>query len=186
MPSHHTAIEGRENITAALTKMRDAVQYVHDETIKGMNEGKTVHQLMREIQLPAELELTQEHGKVSWAVKSIWEYYATWFHFDSITELYPVPVSDIYPELAQFAGGDQLLAAAKQHLQADEPVKALHFLEILLAAQPNHPAALNTRLATLNAMLVQALAGDGNNYEKDYLRMRIRVTEESIANWKEQ
>ena len=30
----------------------------------------------------------QIHGRVSWAVKSIWEYYATWFHFDATTELY--------------------------------------------------------------------------------------------------
>ena len=36
---------------------------------------------MASIELPPELALTQEHGRVSWAVKSIWEYYMTWFHF---------------------------------------------------------------------------------------------------------
>ena len=67
-----------------------SADYVHDATIAGMNAGKTVYQLMEEIALPPELALSQAHGRVSWAVKSIWEYYATWFHFDSTTELYSI------------------------------------------------------------------------------------------------
>lgn len=71
VPSHRDHLVGRETIVAALTKIRNAVAYVHSEVIKGMNEGKTVHQLMDSIQLPAHLDLTQEHRRVSWAVKSI-------------------------------------------------------------------------------------------------------------------
>lgn len=181
VPSHHTAVTGVENIRASLTKIRDATQYVHDETIKGMNEGKTMYQLMEEIQLPAELDLTQEHGKVSWAVRSIWEYYATWFHFDSTTELYTTPVSEVYAELAGMAGSDALIAKARLHQQNNEPVKTLHMLEVVLAAEPANREALSTRLETLQALLQQAKAGDGNNYEKDYLRRRITITEEALA-----
>ena len=181
VPSHHTAVTGAENIRAALTKIRDATQYVHDETVKGMNAGKTVYQLMEEIQLPPELELTQEHGKVSWAVRSIWEYYATWFHFDSTTELYSTPVRDVYAELAEMAGTEALVSKAKQHLQNNEPIKALHLLEVALAAEPENQQALTMRLQTLQQLLEQAKAGDGNNYEKDYLRRRIAITEEALA-----
>ncbi len=181
VPSHHSAITGKENIRAGLTLIRDATQYVHDETIKGMNEGKTVYALMAEIKLPPELALTQEHGKVSWAVRSIWDYYATWFHFESTTELYPVPVRDVYAELAQMAGPEALVAKALQHWQNHELMKTLHILEVVLAAEPNNKAALNIRLDTLNALLEEAKAGDDNNYEKDYLRRRIAITEETLA-----
>ena len=181
VPSHHTKIEGKENINNALTKMRDAVQYVHDQTIAGMNAGKTVHELMKEIQLPPELELTQEHGKVDWAVKSIWEYYATWFHFDSTTELYPVPVSDVYADLAEMAGVEQLHAKALNYQQNQQPIKALHMLEIALAKSPTHKPSLGLRLIVLEGMLQQAIDGVGNNYEKDYLRRRIEVTKEALA-----
>lgn len=180
VPSHHTRIEGKENIQAALIKMRDAVQYVHDQTIAGMNAGKTVDELMREIQLPEELALTEEHGKVSWAVKSIWEYYATWFHFDSTTELYPVPVREVYGELAALAGVEALVDKARQSQAAGQPVKALHFLEVALAAHSGNKQALQVRLEVLQLMLQQAVIG-GNNYEKDYLRRRIVVTEEALA-----
>ena len=64
-------MRGEEKIVAGLTKMRDAVQYVHDETIAGMNSGKSLYQLMETIRLPPELELSQAHERVSWAVKSI-------------------------------------------------------------------------------------------------------------------
>jgi alkyl sulfatase BDS1-like metallo-beta-lactamase superfamily hydrolase len=182
VPSHHSAIEGKENIRLALTKMRDAVQYVHDETIRGMNEGKTVYELMKEIQLPAELELTQEHGKVSWAVKSIWEYYMGWFHFESTTELYPVPAREVYAEVAALAGSETLLVAAQTHFQQGEPEKALHLLEMVLEADPGNRPALEARLSILEFMLERAIGDDGgNNYEKDYLRSRIAITGQSLA-----
>ena len=122
VPSHHNAIKGAETIRAGLVRIRDATRYVHDQTVKGMNEGKSLNELMTEIRLPARLQLTQEHGKVSWAVRSIWEYYATWFHFESTTDLYPRPVSEVYVELAEMAGSDALLFKARTFLGQMEPI----------------------------------------------------------------
>ena len=180
VPSHHSPIHGQANIRAAMIRIRDAVQHVHDETIRGMNEGKTVYQLMREIKLPPELSLTEEHGKISWAVRSIWEYYATWFHFESTTELYPVPISDIYPDLAKVAGIDALLQSAETSFENNEPVNALHFLEIILAADAHNRNALQLRLQVLQVMLKNAVSG-GNNFEKDYLRQRIALTQAHLS-----
>jgi len=114
VPSHKTPMTDKEIITSGLIKMRDATRYVHDKTVEGMNSGKTVEQLMGEIQLPPEIAITEEHGKVSWAVKSIWEYYATWFHFDKTTELYDVPISAVYQDIVQ-AGGELRLLERAQH-----------------------------------------------------------------------
>jgi alkyl sulfatase BDS1-like metallo-beta-lactamase superfamily hydrolase len=180
VPSHHDPITGKENLRNALVNMRDAVQHVHDEVVAGMNAGKTVYELMREVQLPEHIQLTQEHGKVSWAVKSIWEYYATWFHFDSTTELYPVPARDVYSELGALAGPGKLVTAAQVHLDRGEPVKALHLLEVALAADETNQSALKLRLATLEIMLAEAV-DVGNNYEKDYLRYRVRVTQDALG-----
>lgn len=180
VPSHHSPITGKENLKTSMTRIRDAVQYVHDETVKGMNAGKTVYELMKEIQLPPELTLTEEHGKVSWGVRSIWEYYSTWFHFDSTTELYPTPVTEIYPELSEIAGTDALMSAAETKFEKNEPLKALHYLEIILSSDENHRGALELRLQVLGNMLDSAVIG-GNNYEKDYLRRRITVTEEKLG-----
>ena len=47
----------------------------HDQTVAGMNAGKDVYTLMREITLPPELDVGQGYGKVSWSVRAIWENY---------------------------------------------------------------------------------------------------------------
>ena len=53
IPSHLAPTVGKEEIREGMQRIRDAVQYVHDETIAGMNAGKTVYQLMEEIHLTA-------------------------------------------------------------------------------------------------------------------------------------
>ncbi|MGI9284975.1 MAG: MBL fold metallo-hydrolase [Pseudomonadales bacterium] len=181
VPSHRDHIVGKEAIKAGLTLIRDATQYVHDEVIAGMNAGKTVHQLMDEIQLPPELELTQEHGRISWAVKSIWEYYATWFHFDTPTELYPVPARDIYADLAAMAGVDALIEKATEQLAQHKPVHALHFFEVALAQEPDNVAVMQGQLAVYEMILQDAIDISKNNYEKDYMRTLISQMKEKLA-----
>ncbi len=181
VPSHNDPVQGREQIGSDLLKMRNAVQYVHDATVAGMNAGKTVHELMEEIRLPPELALVQIHGRVSWAVKSIWEYYATWFHFDSTTELYPIPVSRVRPELASLAGVDAIARAAAAHVELGENLEALHLLEVALAGDPTHRPALETRRKALVNLLAKAKAEFQNSYEMDWLQYRIRDTDEALA-----
>ena len=156
-----------------MTRMRDAVQFVHDATVEGMNSGRTVYELMEEIQLPPELELSQVHGKVSWGVKSIWEYYATWFHHDSTTELYPVPIRSIYGELAELAGPENLVARGRASLAQGNPVESLHFSEIVLESDPEFRSALELHRDALDELLARARAGHQNAFELGWLGSRL-------------
>ncbi|MCP5040182.1 MAG: MBL fold metallo-hydrolase [bacterium] len=176
IPGHNDPIEGAEGIRVSLIKIRDAVQYVHDAVVAGMNAGRTVHELMAEITLPPELELSQVHGRVSWAVKSIWEYYATWFHFDTTTQLYPVPASSVFREVAELAGADALVAKANAHIEAGRPVAGLHLLEFVLADGNDHQAGLEARRQALEDLLEEAKSTLNNSYEVDWLRYRLRDT----------
>jgi len=47
IPSHGAPIHGAAEITKRLTRYRDAIQYVHDAVVAGMNDGKDVFTLMR-------------------------------------------------------------------------------------------------------------------------------------------
>lgn len=181
VPSHNDPIVGKAQILASLVKMRDAVRFVHDATVAGMNAGKTMNELMAEIALPPELELSQVHGLVSWAVKSIWEYYATWFHFDSTTELYAVPVSSVYGDLVELAGAEALVIRARAHLEAGRSLQALHLLEVVLGNGVNHQAGLEARKDALELLLEEARAGFMNSYQIDWLKFRLRDTDERLA-----
>src|SRR5690606_16307522 len=79
----HEVIRGDVEIAAALARLRAAVLHVHDYTVAGMNAGKDVYALMRDVSLPDELKVGQAHGKLSWCVRAIWEEYAGWFHYDA-------------------------------------------------------------------------------------------------------
>ncbi len=182
VPSHLDPTRGAQVIREGMQRMRDAVQYVHDATVAGMNAGKTVYELMREIKLPPELDLVQNHGRVDWAVRSIWDYYASWFKFDSTTELYPVPVKEVYADLAGAAGTEDLLALVQNYLNADQPVKALHVVEVILAADSMNQAALTHRQSALQLLLARAESGLKNDYEIYWLKYRLNDTKERLAN----
>ena len=180
VPSHKDPITDKAVIMDGLIKMRDATRYVHDAVVVGMNGGKTVEQLMDEVVLPDNLALTQEHGKVSWAVKSIWEYYATWFHFDKTTELYSVPAKTVYGDIVELAGADALTEKAQSYLAEDKPLQALHLIDIVLETNAAHELALMTRKAALKNLLSKAENGDQNSYETYWLNYRIRETEAKL------
>jgi glyoxylase-like metal-dependent hydrolase (beta-lactamase superfamily II) len=177
---HGDPIRGARTIKAALDKMHAAVSYIRDQTIAGMNAGKDVHTLMREIQLPEELKLGEFHGKVSWAVRSIWEEYSGWFHYDSTTSLYDVPRSSVNADLVELAGGvDPLAARAKQKLAEGKPLEALHLLDITLAVEPKHRESLLAKKEALQRLL-QA-SGGTNLSETMWLKSEIAAAEACLA-----
>lgn len=181
VPSHLDPIVGKEKIREGMQRIRDAVQFVHDQTVAGMNAGKTVYQLMEEIKLPPQLELVQNHGRVDWAVKSIWEYYATWFHFDSTTELYPVPARAVYADIAAVAGSEGLLQLVQKYLDEGLPVPAQHVLEVVLAADPANSAALELQQQVLQLLLERAQDGLRNDYEIYWLKAQLADTASRLA-----
>jgi len=55
VPTHGRPIVGNDNIENMLTAYRDAIQYVHDQTIRYMNRGYTPDQLVEVVALPPHL-----------------------------------------------------------------------------------------------------------------------------------
>lgn len=176
---HGEPIRGAADIRADLDKLHAAVTYVHDATVEGMNAGKDVHTLMREIRLPEELALGEFHGKVSWAVKSIWHEYSGWFMYDSTTALYDVPRSSIDTDLVELAGGTGPLAKrARQKLAAGKPLEALHLLDIALGAEPAHADALVAKKDALQKLL--EASGGSNLSEVMWLKSEITAVEKAL------
>jgi alkyl sulfatase BDS1-like metallo-beta-lactamase superfamily hydrolase len=175
---HGGPIEGRELIQRELARLRGAVEYVHEETVRGMNAGKDVHTLMREITLPDELEVGEGYGKVSWSVRAIWETYAGWFHHASTTELYATPASSVHADLVELAGGpESLVARARAHLDAGRAVEALHLLDVVLGADPDHRGALETSRDAHAALDAES----ANFWLSSWLRHRIALLEQQLA-----
>ncbi len=178
--SGHEVIEGEERIRSALTKVREAVMYVHDQTIEGMNAGKDVYTLMREIKLPENLQIGQAHGKLAWCVRAIWEEYAGWFHYDSTTSLYGAPASSVAADIVELAGGaDQLAQRAEQYLDKQQPLEALHLTDIALNVEPSNPLALQVKIAAHQQLL--KLSRGENFSEVMWLKSEIAVAQVQLS-----
>jgi len=87
----------------------------------------------------------------------------------------------VYADLAAVAGDEALLALGRNYLTQGEPVKALHVVEVSLAANPANAVALQLRLDSLQVLLASAEAGLSNDYEIYFLQSRIADTEARLA-----
>lgn len=173
---HGDPILGQAEITRKLTRYRDAIQYVHDETVKGMDSGKDVYTLMQEIKLPASYNLSEIFGKVSWSVRGIYDGYAGWFDGNP-SSMYEVPSSAVYPDLVKLAGGpDAVVRVALEKLQAGKAVEALHLTDVALAYDPKNAAALNARIKALENLREHC----ENFVEDGWLQYGIRKAKEKL------
>ena len=111
-PSHTKPIIGKENIEEILTIYRDAIQYIHDQTIRLMNEGLYPDQIAELIKLPEHIAnspyLYEFYGTVRWSVKSIFNGYLGWFSGNP-SELDPLSRKERAIRISKLAGGDKAL-----------------------------------------------------------------------------
>jgi len=176
LPSHGVPIRGREEIIKTLTRYRDAILYVHDQTVLGLNQGKDKFTLMKEIKLPPELDVGEGYGKVSWSVRGIYEGYVGWFDGNPVS-MYTVPQSSVFPELAEMAGGaDRIAEKANQLLEKGETIRSLHLADIALEADPDNREALKVRLSAYEKLL----SNTANIIEKGWLKYGLNLAREKL------
>lgn len=161
-------VVGEELIDAALARLHGAVDYVHRETLAGMNSGADIVELMRTVTLPPELRVGQGYGKVAWGVRTIWESYMGWFQLHSTTELYPIRAGDAISELVAMLGDDAVAGRASALVGEGKPVEAIHLAEAVLARSSDHAGARAAMVAAHDALLADG--GDVSFWESGWLR----------------
>ena len=169
LTGHFDPIEGADRIAEEVDAMQEAMRWVHDRTVDGMNAGTDVWELMRTVTVPDHLDVGEGYGKTPWNVRAIWENYAGWFHHRSTTELYGVAPLAIAPDLVAAAGADALVAAAQAHLGAGRPVEAIQLTDVVLAVERSHAGAKAVALAAHEALLAET----ANFWESAWLRRSI-------------
>ncbi|MCP5432448.1 MAG: MBL fold metallo-hydrolase [Alphaproteobacteria bacterium] len=176
LPSHGRPIVGKAEIERTLTKYRDAILYVHDATVRGMNEGKDAFTLMREIKLPPELAMPEGYGAISWSVRGIYEGYAGWFDMNAST-MYAVGPADLYGELAPLLPANAVAARARALVADGRPELALRLTDLAFAAEPADRSALEARLEALGVLYDRAQ----NTIETGWLTYDIARTKKALG-----
>ncbi|MFQ5992404.1 MAG: alkyl/aryl-sulfatase [Nitrospiraceae bacterium] len=132
VPSHGRPIVGYDGIQEMLTAYRDAIQYVHDQTIRYMNKGYTPDELVEVVALPPHLAehpwLGEYYGTVKHAVRQIYVGYLGWFQADP-WELDPLPYMERARRYVELMGGrDAVIKAAQKAVDDGEYTWAAEIL----------------------------------------------------------
>lgn len=176
LPGHGNPVCGRERVRHRVKNYRDAILFVHDATVNGINNGKDRFTLMHDITLPDSFGIDESYGRASWSVRGIYEGYVGWFD-ENPTALYDKSVASVYPDLIRLAGLDAVLLHGQELLSQKAFVQALHLTDVALTAQPDHLPTWRLRLQTL-----QILRQRSKNYiENIWLDYGIKICEEQLA-----
>ena len=124
VPTHGRPIVGAEGVQEMLTAYRDAIQFVHDQTIRYTNQGYTPEQLVDLVELPPHLAdhpwLNEFYGTVKHAVRNIYGGYLGWFQGDPWA-LEPLPYLERAQRYVDMMGGrDAVVTAARDALDDGE------------------------------------------------------------------
>lgn len=168
VPSHTRAISGRDEVYQTLTAYRDAIQFVHDQTIQGINRGLTPDELVDQVKLPPRLAehpyLQEYYGKVEWSVREIFNGYLGWFDGDAAT-LEPVRPGERATAMASLAGGaDGLLRAARRALDEESYAWAAELASHSIRLDADSSAAKHIKADALRALGRQQLNANARNY----------------------
>lgn len=168
VPHHTRPIVGAQQIQAALTDYRDAIQFIHDQTIRWMNQGLDPEAIVARVQLPAHLAsrpyLQEYYGTVAWSVRAIFDGYLGWFGGNA-TDLFPLPPPARAERFAALAGGrDQLLEQARRALAAKDYQWSLELADQLLQLNTASADARQIKADALRALGERQSAATARNY----------------------
>lgn len=166
--SHTRPVSGRETIAEILTAYRDAIQFVHDQTVRGMNLGLGPDELVERVQLPTSLRehpfLQELYGTVEWSVRSIFQGYLGWFDGDAAT-LSPAAPRERAAGYAALAGGpDELLAAARQQLESGHAAFAAELASHVLRLRSGDEDASALKASALRMLGRAQTSPNGRNF----------------------
>lgn len=176
LPGHDLPIVSKKIINKTITNFRDALQYLFDETIKGINEGKDVYTLMREIKLPVKYPVSELYGKVEWTVRGIYQETIGWFD-ENPSSMYSITSNSVDADLVHLAGGANVVAdLAQKFLDGKEYEKVLHLTDAALNAEPYNKNILDVRIKALKGLKSQTR----NFIQNIWLDYGIRTAEEKL------
>ncbi|MFJ9564491.1 alkyl/aryl-sulfatase [Streptomyces fuscichromogenes] len=116
--SHHWPVWGRERVREFLSEQRDLYAYLHDQTLRMLNQGLTGPEIAECMAMPPALERAWHthgyYGSVSHNTKAIYQRYLGWFDGNP-AHLWEHPPVESARRYVEFMGGaEEVLRRARQ------------------------------------------------------------------------
>ncbi|WP_437344273.1 alkyl sulfatase dimerization domain-containing protein [Mesorhizobium marinum] len=144
---------GNAFIVERIQNYRDAIQYVHDQSIRQINKGATPEELVDLIELPENLRkdpwLQEFYGSVAHVVRNVYNGYLGWFSGDATQLATPSVERKARLYVSAMGGADSVKELARTAIKAKDYGWAMEIMTQAIRANPGDKEA---RLLKAEAM----------------------------------
>ncbi len=150
LPGHGIPVFGSIRVRQVLNDTAEYLQSLYDQTLKMMNDGAPLDDIMHGVKPPAALAekpyLQPIYDEPEFIVRNVWRLEGGWY--DGIaSHLKPAPHSAQATEIAAISGGaDVLLERALEKMSDGDFALAAHLIDWAVAAAPDDRAAHEARM----------------------------------------
>ncbi|WP_285034408.1 alkyl sulfatase dimerization domain-containing protein [Mycolicibacterium sp. lyk4-40-TYG-92] len=154
--SHHWPTWGQDSIVEYLSVQRDLYAYLHDQTLRQLNQGYTGIEIAETFQMPPALEKAWHthgyYGSVSHNVKAVYQRYMGWFDGNP-GRLWQHPPEASAPRYVAAMGGiDRVVELAQAAFDEGDFRWAVTLLDHAIFTDDNHAAARELYADTLEQL----------------------------------
>lgn len=166
--SHHWPTWGREDIVEFLSLQRDMYAYLHDQTLRLLNQGYTGVEIAEMFQMPPALDRAWHthgyYGSVSHNVKAVYQRYMGWFDGNP-ARLWPHPPETLGPRYVEAMGGiERVVEIARSAFDSGDLRWAATLLDHAIFTDSEHSQARALYADTLEQLAYGAENATWRNF----------------------
>lgn len=154
--SHHWPTWEKEAVVTYLTEQRDLYAFLHDQTLRLMNDGLTGVEIAENFQLPPKLSTAWHtqgfYGSISHNVKAIYQRYMTWFDGNPAHLWEHPPVESAQRYVSCMGGIDEVIQKAKTFSEQGDLRFAATLLNHAVFADPENKLARSLLASTYESL----------------------------------
>ncbi|MCX4537703.1 alkyl/aryl-sulfatase [Streptomyces sp. NBC_01669] len=187
--SHNWPTWGRAELLRLLSEQRDAYSYIHDQSVRMMNQGLTAAEISEELsELPGDLgrawHLRGYYGSLSHNTKAVYQRYMGWFDGNP-AHLWLHPPVEAGRRYVEFMGGaDATVEKARASYDAGDYRWVAEVLNHVVFAYPDHTEARELQARTFEKLAYGAENGTWRNfYLTGAQELRSKAGEGDMQKW---
>ncbi len=180
--SHHWPTWGREAVVDYLKKQRDGYKFIHDQTLRLANTGKTPREIAEELEFPPALAESFPnrgyYGTLRHNAKAVYQHYFGWYDGNA-ANLDPLPPEQEARKFVEFMGGrDAVLEKARGAYDEGEYRFTATVLDKVVFANPDDEEARALLARTYDQLAYQSESGPWRDV---YLSAALELREGPIG-----
>ncbi|MER5630537.1 alkyl/aryl-sulfatase [Streptomyces nitrosporeus] len=166
--SHHWPTWGQDRVVRFLEEQRDAYAYLHDQSVRLINAGRTGPEIAEELDFPPSLERAWHvrgyYGSLSHNAKAVYQRYMGWFDGNP-AHLWQHPPKEAAVRYVAFMGGaDAVVARARESFEAGDLRWVAEVLGHVVFAEPDHTEARALQAETFERLGHGSECGPWRNF----------------------